>query len=192
MQDLEFIKNQENDQYPDLGTSSLKIKSSQRMNYEAHVVAIKKQTGSLEDVRLRLGLSQRKICQLLMVDPSAWSRWTRENEDAPPHIYRSLQWFLALNEKIPGLTPQYFIGKDPEVLHQVALKRIQESNDENLRLKTEISHLRALLSQKNGENREKYRCVNPSCESKPLGFYFDDYFAPYAGPDFLYENQSSQ
>ena len=49
--------------------------SPQRMKYEAQVQVIRSRIGGLEVVRARLGLSQRKICQLLMVDPSAWNRW---------------------------------------------------------------------------------------------------------------------
>lgn len=102
-----------------------RVKSTGRMHYEAQVQVIKKQLGSLDMVRESLGLSQRRMCQLLMVDPSAWTRWQRPSEDAPPHIYRALQWYMTLKEKIPGLTPQYFIGKDPEILHQQALQKIQ-------------------------------------------------------------------
>lgn len=87
-----------------------KSRSSGRLLYEAQVEVIKKQIGDLEFVRTSLGLSQRKICQLLMVDPSAWTRW--QKSDAPPHIYRSLQWYLALKDKIPGLTPYFFIGRE--------------------------------------------------------------------------------
>lgn len=122
-----------------------RAKSSQRMNYDAHVGAIKRQIGNLEEIRNRLALSQRKICQLLMVDPSAWTRWTRSESEAPPHIYRALQWYLALNEKIPGLTPQYFIGKDPEVLHQVALKKIQSAEAENQDLQRQLVNLKIQL-----------------------------------------------
>lgn len=104
---------------------SFKSKSSFRMHYEAQVEVIRKQIGDLEKIRENLGLSQRKISQLLMVDPSAWTRWTKKGEAAPPHIYRALQWYMILQEKLPGLTPQYFVGKDPEVLHQAALQRIQ-------------------------------------------------------------------
>lgn len=102
-----------------------KVKSSHRMHYEAQVEVIKRQLGDLEQIRQSLGLSQRKICQLLMVDPSAWTRWTKQGDQAPPHIYRALQWYMILQEKLPGLTPQYFVGKDPEVLHQAALRQIQ-------------------------------------------------------------------
>src|SRR5437868_3539428 len=87
----------------------VRSKTSLRMVYEAQVSVIQKQLGSLEKIRGDLGLSQLKISQLLMVDPSAWTRWNRPGEEAPPHIWRALQWYLTLQEKIPGLTPQYFI-----------------------------------------------------------------------------------
>lgn len=112
---------------PDVPKNSEALKTSLRLQYEAQVEVIKKQIGDLEQVREKLGLSQRKICQLLMVDPSSWSRWVSKGDPAPPQIYRALQWYMALNEKIPGLTPQYFIGKDPEVLHQVALRTIDKA-----------------------------------------------------------------
>lgn len=40
------------------------------------------------------------MCQLLLVDPSAWTRWMKDESRVPPHIYRSLEWFLALNQKM--------------------------------------------------------------------------------------------
>lgn len=104
----------------------VRSKTSNRMFYEAQVAVIQKQLGNLEKIRQDLGLSQRKICQLLLVDPSAWTRWNRDGEKAPPHIWRALQWYMTLQEKIPGLTPQYFIGKDPQILHEKALSRINE------------------------------------------------------------------
>lgn len=71
-----------------------RAKTSQRLKYEAEIMVLKKEIGGLEDLRIKLGFSRRKICQLLMVDPSAWTRWTAENQDAPPHIYRALKWYL--------------------------------------------------------------------------------------------------
>ncbi len=112
----------------DFMDSPKKARSSHRLHYEAQVEVIRKQIGNLDQIREILGLSQRKICQLLMVDPSAWTRWTKKGESAPPHIYRALQWYMILQEKIPGLTPQYFVGKDPEVLHQTALLKIKEES----------------------------------------------------------------
>lgn len=79
------------------------------MRYSAEVELLRKRWGSLEDIRGHLGLSQRKISQLLMVDPSAWTRWTKYDHEAPPHIYRALSWFLLLQEKDPSLNPYGFL-----------------------------------------------------------------------------------
>lgn len=121
-----------------------KAKTSLRMNYEAQVLVIQRQIGGLEEVRLKLGLSARKLCQLLLVDPSAWTRWRKEG-DAPPHVWRSLQWYLTLQEKIPGLTPQYFIGKDPEVLHASAMQSVKSLDEKNLELMEKIKTLEAAV-----------------------------------------------
>ena len=90
---------------PESSTTTLstesRVKSSTRMRFEAEVSFLKSQNGSLEDIRRTLGLSRRKICQLLLVDPSAWTRWTADGGDAPPHIYRALDWYLAIMEKDP-------------------------------------------------------------------------------------------
>ncbi|MDG0816585.1 hypothetical protein [Bdellovibrio svalbardensis] len=112
------------------GEESPRSKTSLRMHYEAQVAVIRRQTGDLESVRLGLGLSQRKMAQLLMVDPSAWTRWVKQGDEAPPHIWRALQWFSALQEKIPGLTPHYFINQSPQVLHQKALQELDQERSE--------------------------------------------------------------
>lgn len=113
-------------------SEELKVKTSLRMVYEAQTQVIRQQIGRLEEVREKLGLSQRKISQLLMVDPSAWTRWTKDGLDsAPPHIWRALQWYMIVQERIPGLTTQYFIGKDPQILHLKTLDKI-ESEKQNL------------------------------------------------------------
>lgn len=80
---------------------NLRVKSAIRMRYEAEVSFLRKQNGELEQIRERLGLSRRKICQLLLVDPSAWTRWTAPGSEAPPHIYRALDWYLSIMEKDP-------------------------------------------------------------------------------------------
>lgn len=81
-------------------------KTSLRLKYEAEVEVIQKKIGNIEQIRHDLGLSRRKMCQLLMVDPSSWTRWTQNPESIPPHIYRGLQWYLALIEKHPEWHPQ--------------------------------------------------------------------------------------
>lgn len=92
------------------GPSLGRARSSQRLRYEAEAGMIEKKIGDLELIRNQLGLSQRKICQLLLVDPSAWTRWTRAGEKAPPHIYRALQWYLLLQEKYPALDVNFWLS----------------------------------------------------------------------------------
>jgi hypothetical protein len=87
-----------------------KPRSFNRIQNEAEMDSIKKQIGDLESIRERLGLSARKMTQLLLVDPSAWNRWTTKKTPPPPHIYRALQWYLALQEKNQGFTPQFFLA----------------------------------------------------------------------------------
>ncbi|QLY27195.1 hypothetical protein [Bdellovibrio sp. KM01] len=106
------------------GEDTPRSKTSLRMHYEAQVSVLRRQMGDLESIRLGLGLSQRKMSQLLMVDPSSWTRWTKQGDEAPPHVWRALQWYSILNEKIPGLTPQYFMNQSPQVLHQKALQEL--------------------------------------------------------------------
>jgi hypothetical protein len=123
----------------------LKSKSSHRMLYEAQVEVIRKQVGGLENIRENLGLSQRKMAQLLLVDPSAWTRWVKAGEQAPPHIYRALQWYMILLEKIPGLTPSYFLGKDVDgraaIIHQ---RKFEEAlSAQSLKMEKMIQDLRS-------------------------------------------------
>ena len=132
------------------GSEGPRSKTSLRMHYEAQVSVIRKQVGNLDEIRGNLGLSQRKMAQLLMVDPSSWTRWTRHGDTPPPHIWRSLQWYLALKEKIPGLTPQYFLGQDPKVLHEKTVKMIGE---EKLEREEKMRLLSGLLGQLEQENR---------------------------------------
>lgn len=136
----------------DLGPRS---KTSLRMHYEAQVAVIQKQAGNLEEIRASLGLSQRKMAQLLLVDPSAWTRWTKLGNEAPPHIWRALQWYMALREKIPGLTPQYFISTHPQVLHQKALKEVETERQERLGDTAHIvSQLQALANERDDLQRD--------------------------------------
>lgn len=127
--------------------AGVRSKTSTRIFYEAQVSVIKKQLGNLEKIRRDLGLSQRKICQLLLVDPSAWTRWNRDGEEAPPHIWRALQWYMTLQEKLPGLTPQYFIGKDPQILHEKALVKISEEKVRRESLEIEIQRLKGSFQE---------------------------------------------
>lgn len=83
----------------DLLEGRLKAKSPLSIRYAAEIKIFKAQHGGLEDIRKKLGFSRRRMCQLLMVDPSAWTRWTKDENRVPPHVYRALEWFIALNER---------------------------------------------------------------------------------------------
>lgn len=63
-----------------------------------HLEFLKKSLGDLENIRLRLGLSQRKMGELLMVDPSNWNRWVKRPETVPGSVYQSLHWYLQLRK----------------------------------------------------------------------------------------------
>lgn len=65
-----------------------------RDEYFAEKKRIVEQLGSLDQIRTTLGLNRRQMCRLLLVDPSAWTRWVRT--EAPPHIYQALRWLLEL------------------------------------------------------------------------------------------------
>ena len=80
-------------------------RTSLRVKYDQEMQVLRQQLGSLEEVRGRLGLSRRKMCQLLMVDPSAWTRWLKDESKVPPHVYRSFQWYFALIEANPKWHP---------------------------------------------------------------------------------------
>lgn len=107
-------------------------KTSLRMLYEAEAAVIIKKIGPLEDVRQRLGLSRRKISQLLMVDPSAWTRWTTGETPPPPHIVRSLQWYLALIKEQPEWHPRMMFNSSG----MITKKQLEELKQ---KLKEELS-----------------------------------------------------
>jgi hypothetical protein len=134
------------------------VQTSQRLHYEAHVEVVRKQLGGLEEIRVKLGLSGRKLCQLLLVDPSAWTRWKKEG--APPHIWRALQWYFIIQEKIPGLAPAYFLGRDPQIAAAETSQKLQDIEQkwqarqsqmadqlalQNLELKKQIENLQGAV-----------------------------------------------
>ncbi len=148
-----FENNPISGQHVDFTGNKTKLKSKDRLHFEAQVEVIKKQIGNLETVRKKLNLSQRKMSQLLLVDPSAWSRWVaEEQESAPPHIYRALQWYMSLQEQIPGLNAAYFLQKDTDVLKKefksLALAQTQDLEKSlSLKLEQEIVTLKALVNE---------------------------------------------
>lgn len=128
-------------------TTKERIPSSLRMKYSAEVQLIINKWGDLEQMRKTLGLSQRKICQLLLVDPSAWTRWTRnpESNEAPPHIFRALSWYLLLLDKSPELSPYVFLQtvarpQIPQTEIQKATEQISQSIQQTISSQNEIKY----------------------------------------------------
>ena len=66
---------------------------------------IRKQIGSIEQIRLSMGLNKKRMCELLLIDPSTWTRWCSGKTPVPPTVYRTLQWGLAVMDKHPEFHP---------------------------------------------------------------------------------------
>lgn len=141
-----------NDEIPQVNTSNprqtLRTKSSQRLLYEAEVEIFKKKVGDLEEIRIHLGLSQRKICQLLLVDPSAWTRWTKKGERPPPHIYRSLQWYLGLLDKYPEFKNPYWLSTVANMKDQKTLTWEKDKTNFLDRTRREVFGFQQNIDQK--------------------------------------------
>lgn len=116
-----------------------RTRSSLRQRYEAEAKVIERRIGGLEKARESLGLSQRKMAQLLLVDPSAWTRWTQnEGSGAPPHVWRALAWYLALQDKYPALDAAFWLQG---VARSADGDRISQNADE---IRAAKLHTRAL------------------------------------------------
>lgn len=131
--------------------SKPRVRSSLRQKYEAEARVMERRLGSLEDIRAKLGLSQRKIAQLLLVDPSAWTRWTQDEGGAPPHVWRALTWYMALQEKFPALDAAFWIhsvanagAKQEATEAAIAATRAQRS--EVLELRREVERLKQRIA----------------------------------------------
>lgn len=74
--------------------AGLSGKSEKRSKYDSVVQAIREKHGGLEAMRAKLGFTQKQMSELLLVDPSAWTRWVRDGETAPAHIYQALAWYF--------------------------------------------------------------------------------------------------
>lgn len=128
-------------------TPAQRARSSLRQRYEAEARVIERRIGSLESIRESLGLSQRKLCQLLLVDPSAWTRWTQGHTPAPPHVWRALSWYLALQEKYPALDAAFWLnGVARASSSEAAIEMGRAQAAEIQSLRKEVEQLRHKLN----------------------------------------------
>ena len=150
-----------------------RARSSLRQRYEAEAKVIERRIGGLEKARESLGLSQRKMAQLLLVDPSAWTRWTQTESGAPPHVWRALAWYLALQEKYPALDAAFWLQG---VARSADGDRISQNADEiraarlhtrSLEIKIQdLSREIAQLTQHVPANQEIVSVVDPKAKAQ--------------------------
>jgi len=120
---------------PKKRTSEGRKKPPLRASYENEVQRIQSEIGDLEVIRQKLALSQRQMCLLLMVDPSAWSRWVKGKTKTPPHIWRALEWYVLLIEKHPEYTSKLWTFKHPQ-----AVLSTHEKNNLKRNILAELAH----------------------------------------------------
>jgi hypothetical protein len=102
----------------------MKNSMSLRDKYLSEKERILHEIGSLDQVLQTLGLSQRKACQLLLVDPSAWTRWNKTG--APPHIYQALKWLIQLKKINPDATAPSDIAGRVDLIQSKTDMKIKE------------------------------------------------------------------
>lgn len=145
--DIEF-KDESTELAPAPKFQQLRVRTPNRLKYEAQVAVIKRQIGDLEQIRQKLGLSRRKMCQLLLVDPSAWSRWSKEG--APPHVYRALEWYLLLMKEAPAHAHSYWItasgGKSNDLDYSQLLDESRRLQAQSLLLHRKVKVLQVLIA----------------------------------------------
>lgn|GEM_PF-4073543 len=100
---------------------------SAREKNELTAKLIKKQIGDLEQIRLHMGLNKKRMCELLLLDPSTWTRWTTGKTEPPPWLYRTLQWGLAVMEKHPEFHP-LMIRQDGDSKARESLMGLEKNN----------------------------------------------------------------
>lgn len=142
-------------------SSSEKTRTSLRLQYEAEARVLRRQMGGIEAIREQLGLSRRKICQLLLIDPSTWTRWTQDEDKVPPHIYKALQWYLVSLEKYPMLHPLHQISISKE---GVELEK-EQWTQERQKLERKLSNLEYQMH----EQRSNQLTQTNDLESLPAG-----------------------
>lgn len=141
----------------------IRAKTSLRLKYEAESQVLLKKFGGLSGIQTKLNLSQRKICQLLMVDPSSWSRWMLDEAKTPPHILRALEWYLVTQDKYPGFDVHFWLhsnGKTSgatlertQLLHEDLTKESAELKIQIQLLEKQVGRLENEVSASNQISR---------------------------------------
>jgi len=123
----------------------LKIKPNLRQQYILEKERIQHEIGDLNQIRETLGLSQRKLCQLLLVDPSAWTRWSKTG--APPHIYQALRWLVQLKNANPEAVAPSDISSRVDFIQSSTQAKIKDLENNVAMLERALSAKVAMSTQ---------------------------------------------
>lgn len=128
----------------DLSTDSdLKL----RERYLLERDRIKQQIGNLRQILEVLGVNQRRACQLLLVDPSAWTRWNKT--EAPPHIYQALKWLVMLKKTSPSLVGSADIETRLDLVQSATQSKLKELERNVSSLERALSYQPVAISSSN-------------------------------------------
>jgi transcriptional regulator with XRE-family HTH domain len=125
-------------------------KNKPKAQKQAEMEAIKDRLGSFSVIRKNLGLNQRKIAKLLLVDPSAVNRWEKAGGDAPAYIYRALEWYSLLQKKHPMMGNNFWLQLDSKEIDSQNLEKIKSE------LKTELKSELNLVSNQTVESKRRF------------------------------------
>ncbi|MCB0351110.1 MAG: hypothetical protein KDD38_07990 [Bdellovibrionales bacterium] len=132
--------------------------NSHRAKYLLEAERIKNEIGDLEQIRLTLGLSQRRACQLLLVDPSAWTRWNKTG--APPHIYQALKWLIELKKIDPNAGAPRNIESRLDLVQASTFEKIKDMEGQLSSIERMVSASSILTPQESSTSDFSYAIEN--------------------------------
>ena len=104
------------------------ISAHRRRNMEI-ASKLKTELGNLDDIRGHLGLNKKEMAELLLVDPSAWSRWSKNESKVPLHVWRSLDWYLRLKDTEVSTSEEPMQSAQIEELRAEVMEKLAEMRD---------------------------------------------------------------
>jgi transcriptional regulator with XRE-family HTH domain len=114
-----------------------RAKPTLREKYFLERELIRREIGGLDQIREQLGLSQRRLCQLLLVDPSAWTRWVKS--EAPPHIYQALRWLTMLKKVSPDMAAPRDLASRVDLIQTSTQTKFRQLEDNVALLERELA-----------------------------------------------------
>jgi hypothetical protein len=117
------------------------------------MMQIQHEFGDLNQIRITLGLSQRQLCKLLLVDPSAWTRWNKTG--APPHIYQALKWLVQLRKINPDAVFTNNLESKVDFIRNDTQSKLRELEMNLEKIQHAVSMSVSHVSVLNQENRLK-------------------------------------